>query len=175
MNGGYLKRYGPSDPGSPELEALGLRWLGAVAGGVRAARVLRVGQRELELERLPNSGPADGAPEAFGRALARTHAAGAPWHGAPPAGWDQPAGSIGLAPMAFVPAGRAGLPWGEFYATYRVEPYVRLARDAHQFGSGEVAVFEVLCARLAAGEFDAPQPALVPGGAARLHGDLWAG
>ena len=39
----------------------------------------------------------------------------------------------------------------------------------------EARVYDRLCGRLRAGEFDVPQPHLAPGDVARVHGDLWAG
>jgi fructosamine-3-kinase len=171
----FTKHYTLRQPGSPALEACGLRWLGAVPDGARVARVIGVTDRTLELERLPQAGPAPSAAEAFGRALARTHAAGAPWHGCAPAGWEQPTGSIGLAPLAFTgPAARQAT-WGEFYAACRVEPFVQLARQNGEFSAAQERVFAALCERLREGLFDAPQPGLVGPGAARLHGDLWSG
>ena len=56
--------------------------------------------------------------------------------------------------------------------------YVRALVDRGDFDVGEAAVLERVAGRLFAGEFDAPQPALVRSSGlpcARLHGDLWAG
>jgi fructosamine-3-kinase len=170
----YRKRYRPDQAGSPALEAAGLAWLGATtaAGGVQVPAVYGIGREEIRMERI-EPGPASlTAARAFGRALAHTHAAGAPHVGAPPPGWDQATGSIGLAPLPFAttPPGT----WGEFYADYRIEPYVRWARAVGGLGAGGVAVFADLAERLRAGDFDAPQPDGVPA-AARTHGDLWSG
>ncbi|MDR0626914.1 MAG: hypothetical protein LBG11_06600, partial [Bifidobacteriaceae bacterium] len=84
----YTKRYRRGQPGSPKLEALGLAWLGEAPDAVRTANVLAVGPAHLELEYLPTVTPAEGAAEALGRALAHTHASGAPHFGAPPPGWS---------------------------------------------------------------------------------------
>ena len=73
--------------------------------------------------------------------------------------------------------GRAPLPlpsepissWGEFYAQYRIEPYMdSLDADAR-------AIMSKLVDRLASGALDHDEPALVTCPAARTHGDMWAG
>jgi fructosamine-3-kinase len=171
----FIKHRVPGDPGSLQLEALGLRWLAEASrhDGVRVARVLGVSDNHLELERLALAGPAQGAGEAFGRALAHTHAAGAPWYGAAPPGWSGP-GSIGRAPLQFVTAADDAPTWGCFYARYRLWPYARVAERLGALPPEAMSVFSSVCERLESGLFDSPQPALV-GGVARLHGDLWAG
>ena len=102
--------------------------------------------------------------EAFGRDLARMHAAGAPAFGAAPPGGLTEAW-IGTAPMRNVP----GESWPEWYAEHRVLPYVRLAVDAGTLdAAADAAVFERACARI-------PALAGPPEPPARLHGDLWNG
>ncbi|MDR2565168.1 MAG: fructosamine kinase family protein [Bifidobacteriaceae bacterium] len=169
----FKKTYRRGQPGSPKLEALALGWLGEAPGGVRTPQVKSFSDSHLELEYLPTVPPADGAAEAFGRALARTHAAGAPHFGAAPPGWAGP-GGIGLAPLSFTAKG--GLTWGEFYASERVAPYARAAERLGALPPGGLAVFGQLGERLAGGVLDAPQPGLLePAAAARVHGDLWTG
>jgi fructosamine-3-kinase len=150
-------------------------WLGEAEhlGGVRAARVLEASADHLTLERIALVAPALGAGEAFGRALAITHATGAPWFGAPPPGWSG-MGSIGRAPLSFArrPEGRDS--WGDFYARHRIAPYVRAALKTGALPSSSQALFTKLIERLEAGEYDTRQPALVDT-VARIHGDLWAG
>ncbi|MDR3202188.1 MAG: fructosamine kinase family protein [Bifidobacteriaceae bacterium] len=175
MSGTFIKHHAAGCPGHPRLEAAGLRWLAEAtgAGGVRVAGVLAVGDRSLELERITLAAPAAGAGEALGRALAVTHAAGAPWHGAPPPGWTG-LGGIGRAPLPFAPDPGGPGRWGEFYARFRVLPYVRAAIRNGALPAASAAVFQKLAERLEAGDFDSPQPGLA-GPVARLHGDLWAG
>jgi fructosamine-3-kinase len=169
----FRKTYRRGQPGSPKLEALSLTWLGEVPDGVRTPQVLGVSQSQLELEYLPTIPPAEGAAEVFGRALAHTHAAGAPHFGAAPPGWDGP-GGIGHAPMSFVAQG--GLRWGEFYATERVLPYARAAERAGALPPDGLAVITEVARRLADGALEAPQPGLLEeDAAARVHGDLWTG
>ena len=117
------------------------------------------------------------AAERVGRALAATHAAGAPWWGCPPPGWE---GSylIRGSCTPTTPEGEAPDGWGPFFAEWRVMAYLRQARDAGAVDASERAVFERVARRLADGDFDAPQPALVREAgfaAARIHGDLWSG
>lgn len=141
-------------PGFFRVEAAGLAWL-ADAGAVRVARVLAVDDDSIELERLPHAPATLQAAEAFGRDLAALHDAGAPAFGAPPAGWDAD-GYIGDAPLPL----RTEATWGTFYARHRIRPYLHAARHP---------VFEALCDRLKAGDFDDAAPP------ARIHGDLWSG
>ncbi|MBP3884567.1 MAG: fructosamine kinase family protein [Olsenella sp.] len=160
-------------------EAAALGWLAAAeaAGGLRVARVLSASAVELVEERITETTPTVHAARAIGEALARTHAAGAPWWGAPPPGWS---GSyrIGRSLTPTLERGEAPGSWGSFYAEHRVMCYVRGLRDEGAFSAREAAVFERLAERLASGVYDASQPALVSAAGfdvARLHGDLWAG
>lgn len=160
-------------------EAAALRWLAEAepAGGIRVARVLSVTKDELVEERVRVGAPSAASARRIGGALARTHAAGAPWLGCAPRGWE---GNpwCGRARTPYVAREDAPSGWGAFFAEHRVMNYVRALEERGDFGVREVALFERVATRLAAGEFDAPQPALVrDSGAvcARLHGDLWAG
>jgi fructosamine-3-kinase len=137
-------------------EARGLAWL-AEAGGVRVPEVLAVQTDCLILRWIePGRPSADHAAE-LGRALAKTHRAGAD--------------SFGLDEDSFV----ARLPllnrptptWAEFFATRRVLPYLRLAHDRGAVDEQHVAVIERALARVTALVPEEPP--------ARLHGDLWAG
>ena len=179
------------------LEAAGLRWLAQAeaAGGIRVARVERVTDDELVEERVETGAPSRAAARRIGAGLARMHAAGAPWLGCPPAGWealvdgraaDVPACRgywVGRARTPLVPRGRAAASWGEFFAEHRIMYYVRLLRDSGRLDAGGASLLERVASRVASGAFDSPQPRLVreamaadPGTAcARLHGDLWAG
>lgn len=76
-------------PGATRLEAQGLAWLAEAMpdGGAHTVPVL-VGEGWIEEPRLSRMPVTAQAAEAFGRALAVTHAAGAPVFGAAPPGWD---------------------------------------------------------------------------------------
>ena len=160
-------------------EAAALRWLSEAesSGGLHAARVVSVRARELVEERVQMCAPTRDAAERIGRALAATHAAGAPWWGAPPAGWE---GSYRIDWSLTPTVGEVAAPatWGAFYAEHRVMAYVRALVDCGDFSPREAAVFEKVAQRLCDGAWDAPQPLLVRESGctvARLHGDLWAG
>lgn len=160
-------------------EAAGLRWLAQAEaeGGLHAAKVVFASDEELVEERITTKSPTKEMARAAGAALAHTHAAGAPWWGCPPPGWS---GNhrIDHSLTPTVDEDHAPASWGAFYAEHRVMTYVRVLRDSGDYGSGEVATFERLSSRLAAGTFDVAQPALVIQNGfevARLHGDLWAG
>lgn len=171
----FVKTAGAAD--RLDQEAAGLRWLtdAEASGGTRIARVVTVSPRRLELERIDQVGAGRRSARDFGASLARTHAAGAPWFGCPPAAW--PGGdTIGRSRQPFVLDSReAPATWGGFYATWRIEVFAARLRERRLIDSREAAVYDRLCARLHAGDFDAPEPGLVAGPVARAHGDLWAG
>lgn len=157
-------------------EVAGLAWLAqAGPGAARVVPVLDSGPTWLEEPRLRRSSPTPEAAEEFGRALARTHAAGAPHFGAPPPGHEGQ-GWMGGARLPLLEEG-APSSWGEFYAHYRILPYLA----SPGFTAQERSRLGLLCERLASGRFDHEQPALVRlgaeagTGAARTHGDLWSG
>ncbi len=139
-----------------ESEARGLRWL-AEADGLAVPEVLAVDHECLILAWVEPGRTTPDAATAFGRALARTHAAGAPSYGLDRDGW------IGTLPLPNRPAET----WAEFYATRRLLPYLRLARDRDHLDPEDAGALEAVVGRLAD---------LVPEeGPARLHGDLWNG
>lgn len=161
-------------------EAAGLRWLAEAQpdGGARVARVLRADAEELAVEYI-DSAPANAeAARAFGAALAHTHAAGAPWWGAPPRHWPG-APTVGRSRTPLVlHREQAATHWGEFYAAERIEPFASRLRESGSIDDAGAHTFAALCTRLREGEWDAPQPALVREAGhdvARAHGDLWAG
>lgn len=150
-------------------EVASLDWLRAARGGAPVAEVLRSGPGWLESRMMTHGEPTRDDAAAFGRALARTHAAGAPHWGTPPPGLRE-----ADAKLAELPAPVAATPrwdtWGEFFADARLRPYLRLTSldpTARHLLNQAIDV-------VAAGRFDSPQPRLVRG-VARLHGDLWGG
>jgi fructosamine-3-kinase len=161
-------------------EAAGLAWLGEARGragqgaqgearaGARVAEVLGWGEDYLDLVRLTFANPSPEMAEAFGAALARTHDAGAPAFGSPPAGWDGD-GYLGptgeLLPLALRPVDN----WGEFFAGQRLVPALAMGVDKGLYHRSDVSLFEAVARRVARGEFDdGASPA-------RIHGDLWSG
>ena len=155
-------------PTAIAAEAAGLRWL-AVPDGPGVPEVLGVDGSWL-VSAAVGEGPADReAAEAFGRALAALHAAGAPAFGAPPPGGPADAW-IGNAPMRDDPAPE-GTRWIDWYVAARVLPYVRLAVDRGGMSSSQARQVEDGCARLTGPGADVG-PDEPP---ARLHGDLWGG
>lgn len=163
-------------------EAAGLRWLGAAEkdGGLSCARVASATAHRLVEERIPQGAPTREKARRAGAALARTHAAGAAWYGCPPPGWDGPGYAIGrsLTPVVSDSARDGALSWGAACAEWRVMPYVRTIRDDGLVDAAEARLLTRVADRMAAGDFDSPEPALVRAGGhacARIHGDLWAG
>jgi fructosamine-3-kinase len=148
-------------------EATGLTWL-REPGVVAVPAVLAVSDGDpdgglpsfLVLEWIDEgrSGPTTEAD--LGRALARLHAAGAPAFGRED---RRTTGSRGL-------PNEPTATWAEFYATQRLLPLARLARDGGTLPDAAIAGLE----RLAT----AGRLASLPGAGeppSRLHGDLWAG
>jgi len=141
-----------------EVEARGLRGL-AATGGVAVPQVLAVEHDCLILEWVESARPGPEAAEQLGRALARTHAAGASGFGS-----EDGDGFIGVLPMP----NRTAPGWAEFYATRRVLPYLKLARDRGGISADDAAAVDRVVRRIAdlVGPEEPPAP---------LHGDLWSG
>ena len=161
----FTKRTAGVDPGFYAAEAAGLRWLASAGpGAAPAVEVLDVGGDHIVLEQLSPGRPTVQTAAAFGRALHRTHRAGAAAFGSPPPGRPE-SGYIGRQAMAMRPTAE----WGTFYAEQRVLPYARAARDRDHLSPRAAVLVERVCERLAAGAFADDEPP------ARLHGDLWSG
>lgn len=176
-------------PGATRLEAQGLAWLAeAMPDGGAHVVPATIGEGWIEEPRLAPTRVSAAAAEAFGRALAVTHAAGAPAFGVAPPGWDgrtrMGRSGVRIRPCEPEPEGASPRRWGEFFADDRLAPYLRPCRDSGALTAGGVAVLERVCERLRDGDFDAAQPELVTRAArergdrvvvARTHGDLWTG
>lgn len=158
-----IKTRAQAPPGFFAAEARGLAWL-AEAGGVPVPEVLAVRDDCIVLPWVEPGRPTTEGVEELGRALAATHRAGAPGFGLPPAADGAQDGWIGTLPLPNQPAGS----WAEFFATRRVEPYLRLARDRGALTEDQAGAVEGVLGRLdtLAGPEEPP---------ARLHGDLWSG
>ncbi|NUS13550.1 MAG: phosphotransferase [Streptomyces sp.] len=143
-------------------EAAGLEWL-AAADAVRVPVVHGRERQWLVTGCVPQERPEAAVALRFGRALAALHATGADAFGAPPPGGPRDA-YIGAAPMSNVP----GDDWPDWYARYRVLPYLRRAVDDGTLRAAEAAPIERVCERLGQLSGPAERPA-------RLHGDLWSG
>ncbi len=153
-----MKTLPQAPPGFFEAEAAGLRWLAeAGPGGVQVPDLLAADSDCVILRWIePGRVTADAAAD-LGRALARTHAAGAPAYGA------ERDGFIARLPLPQ----RSTETWAEFYAVRRVLPYLKLARDRGSVTDTQVGTVERLVGRLTALLPEEPP--------ARLHGDLWNG
>ena len=140
-------------------EARGLQWLGA-ARGVDVPAVLAAQEECLIIEWVEPGRPSTEGAERFGRALAATHQAGCAVFGTE-SGVD---GYIGTLPMP----NRSSETWPEFFATRRILPYLKLARDRSAISVEEAGVVESVVR-------DIVELAGPPEPPARLHGDLWSG
>jgi fructosamine-3-kinase len=156
----FVKEDTTAPPEFFAVEAEGLAWLAEAddAGGPGVPRVFAVSPTRIEVERVDTGPWTSAADERFGRALAALHRMGAPQFG-----WHRD-GYIGPLPMPNTPAPD----WPTFYATCRVEPFLRLAMDRGAIGAAGGTIVERAAARLA--ELGGP-----PEPPARIHGDLWRG
>jgi fructosamine-3-kinase len=149
------------------VEARGLHWLGEV-DGVDVPSVLAVEDDCLILSWVEGARPSVEAAERLGRALAGLHQAGPEkfgWPDGSDGGGDSGGdGYIGTLPMR----NRETDSWPELYATQRVLPYLKLARDRDAISVEDAAAVEGVVRRITelAGPGEPP---------ARLHGDLWSG
>lgn len=155
----FVKTHHSPPPGFFTTEATGLRWL-RDAGSLLVPEVLAVSDDPpfLVLEWIEEGRPTDDTEAELGRALAAVHLAGAPSFGRED---RRTTGSRGL------PNEPCGT-WSELYATQRLLPLARIARDAGALPEETIAGLERVAARL--DELGGP-----PEPPARLHGDLWAG
>jgi fructosamine-3-kinase len=139
-------------------EASGLRWLGQVEPGARVPDVLAHADDCLILTWVESGRPTSEIVEDFARRLAQTHRAGAPTFGAPTDGY------VGTAPLS----NAASASWPEFFATRRLLPYVRAARDRGALSTDDAAPIEQVVSRIESFAGPAEPPS-------RIHGDLWSG
>lgn len=155
----FVKTHPAPPPGFFTTEAAGLRWL-RDANAVPVPDVLAVSDEPpfLTLEWIDEGRPGAGTEVAFGRGLAALHRAGAPSFGRED---RRTTGSRGL-PNEPCPT------WAEFYASQRLLPLARIARDTGALPDAAVTDLEQVAGRLT--ELGGP-----PEPPARLHGDLWAG
>lgn len=147
-------------------EAAGLAWLAEAeaAGGADVVRVISLDDAGLTETRVSSVAPSAGAAAAFGERLGHTHALAAGRWGEGPPAWSGPGYQGPNEHLLDLPL-RPHATWGAMYAAERILPLV----DQSGMGAPERSVFNALCDRLAAGDFDTPDAP------ARLHGDLWAG
>ncbi len=153
----FMKSQIPAPEGMFRREAAGLRWLAEADDGVGVPEVMAVDDDCLIIDWIETGKPSADAATAFGRALARTHAAGAPSYGADVDGF------IGHAPMPNRPLDT----WAEFWVERRVTPYLRYARERGLIEADDAVVVERAVERTA--EIVPEEPP------SRLHGDLWNG
>jgi fructosamine-3-kinase len=138
-------------------EANGLRWLGE-AGAVPVPEVLGWDDRALVIAWVPQERADRRSAENLGRELAGLHAAGSASFGAP---WP---GDIASLPLDNTPAGS----WPQWYASRRLLPYARRARDAGSLSAADIALVEAVADQAAALGGPAEPPS-------RIHGDCWSG
>jgi fructosamine-3-kinase len=156
----FAKTHPAAPPNFFTTEATGLAWLRA-AGAVEVPEVLAVSDdppNHLVLEWIDEGRAVPSTERDLGQALAALHRAGAPSFGRED---RRSTGSRGLPnePCAT---------WTEFYASNRLLPLARLARDGRVLRPSTIAAMEHVANRLDEfGAADEPP--------ARLHGDLWAG
>ena len=140
-------------------EAAGLAWIRGVSD-LCVPQLVAVSDTPpfLVLEWVEEEGAVAETEASLGRGLAALHHAGA--------------ASFGRSDRR--PTGSRGLPnepcatWAEFYATQRLLPLIRLARDSQALPDRTLRGLETIAGQLVELGGDPEPPA-------RLHGDLWAG
>ncbi len=155
----FVKTHPDPPPGFFSTEAAGLEWL-READALAVPRVVAVSDDPpmLAMQWIETGRHSPGNEAAFGRALARTHAAGAPAFG------RQDRRTTGSLALPNEPCDD----WATFYRERRLLPLARIARDRGALPADDAAGLEAIAARLDDfGASDEPP--------ARLHGDLWAG
>jgi fructosamine-3-kinase len=145
-------------PAAFAAEANGLRWL-AEADAVPVPEVLAVTDTALVISMIPAGRSTPSAAFRFGAELARLHAAGADAFGAP---WR---GFIASLPLDNTPTPSG---WPHWYATRRLQPYLRMAVDSGALRPEDGRLVEAVMDRIES----LAGPAEPPG---RIHGDCWAG
>jgi fructosamine-3-kinase len=153
----FVKSNAEAAPTMFAAEARGLAWLGQ-AQALRVPSVLHVAEGFLVLEFLESGRRRPDFDEQLGRGLAALHRFGASGFGLDHDNF------IGRLPQTNTAAGT----WPDFYRERRLEPQLRLARQAGLCSPSLARDFERLFAVLD----DRVGPAEPP---ARLHGDLWGG
>jgi len=151
-----MKTHVQPPPGFFEAEARSLNWLHQAAPDL-VPEALAVDADCLLLPFIEPGKPTVDAAVGLGHDLARLHAAGATTYG-----WEKD-GFIGRLPMKNAPAPT----WAEFFATKRVLPYLKLARDRGHASAEHAQAIEGVLGKVAGLVPDEPP--------ARLHGDLWNG
>ncbi len=156
----FAKTHLTAPPGFFTTEAASLSWL-REPGVVLVPDVLAVSDDPplLVLEWIEEGRPVDTTESELGRALAALHRVGAAMFGRDD---HRSTGSRGLPnePCA---------DWATFYATQRIAPLARMARDASALPDQAIAGLHSLDADRLREIGGPPEPP------ARLHGDLWAG
>ena len=155
----FAKTHAAPPPLHFTTEAAGLVWL-RDSGAVRVPEVLAVSDDPplLVLEWIHEGRPGNDTEPELGRSLAAMHQAG----------------SLSFGRADRRSTGSRGLPnepcanWAEFYASQRLLPLARLARDGDALKEGAIRDLESVAGRLDELGGDVEPPA-------RLHGDLWAG
>jgi len=146
-------------------EANSLRWL-AEADAVPVPEVLAVTESALVISMIPPGHATASAAFQFGAELARLHAAGAAAFGAPWRGFiaslplDNTAASAG--PHGAAPG------WPQWYASRRLQPYLRMAVDSGALRPEDGRLVEAVIDRIGTLAGPAEPPS-------RIHGDCWAG
>jgi fructosamine-3-kinase len=155
---GFVKTRAHAPAGFFAAEARGLRWLAEAPDGAATPEVLAVADDCLILSWVEAGRPSVDAAEDFGRRLAATHRGGSDHFGAADDGF------IGALPLPNAATGD----WPTFWATRRVLPYLKSARDHGALSADDAADIEAVMSRV--GDFAGPDEP-----PARIHGDLWGG
>ena len=155
----FAKTHASAPANHFSTEAAGLAWI-REASAIAVPAVLAVSDDPpfLVLEWIEEGGAVADTEVSLGRGLASLHRIGAPSFGRED---RRSTGSRGL-------PNEPCRTWAEFYATQRLLPLARLAKDGLALEDRAIRDLEAVAGRL-------PELGGDPEPPARLHGDLWAG
>ena len=155
----FAKTHASAPANHFSTEAAGLGWIRGVPDiGVPGVLAVSDDPPFLVLEWIEEGGAVTNTEILLGRGLALLHLSGAPSFG------REDRGSTGSRGMPNEPCAT----WAEFYATQRLLPLARLAKDGEALGDRAIRDLDQVARRL-------PELGGEPEPPARLHGDLWAG
>lgn len=135
--------------------------------GARVANLEDIGEDYLQTTTIEEVSPSREAARHLGAMLAHMHRPVDRFWGEAPRSFPYDTGFMGAAPLPFPTTPPRS--WGEFYATYRITPYLKASRDNGSLSRGDITLIETLCEKLRDGLAETGDDPSI------IHGDLWWG
>lgn len=160
-----------------DLEYAGLKWLSPAmeSGGAVVCQPVGISPGKMKLIKISETGTNAVAAHEFGRALALTHAQGAPGFGCAPSGYSGRL-VLGRFFQKLQPANSdEKIKFSPWFATERLACFLpKISENYSEIGE-KIKIIEKVIKRVNDNEFGDKQPSLIKTVAARIHGDLWNG